>query len=77
VLEIPELCDFASLVPLSPANVGQDRPASACNHSVLNPRAAKTAESKAASSAAHGGGTHEGIHVHGYWTIEVRNPDGI
>jgi hypothetical protein len=39
-------------------------------------QAAKTAESKAASSAAPARGPHEGIQVHGYWTIEVRNPDG-
>jgi hypothetical protein len=38
--------------------------------------AAKTTESKAAPAGATARGPHEGIQVHGYWTIEVRNPDG-
>jgi hypothetical protein len=38
--------------------------------------AAKTTESKAASSAAPAKGAHEGIKVHGHWVIDVRNPDG-
>ena len=37
--------------------------------------AAKTSESKTAP-AAPAKGTHEGIQVHGHWTIEVSNPDG-
>ena len=35
---------------------------------------AKISPSLAAKSSSHG--PHEGINVHGYWTIEVRNPDG-
>jgi hypothetical protein len=30
----------------------------------------------AAPSERRPGGTHEGIKVHGHWTIEIRNPDG-
>jgi hypothetical protein len=33
-------------------------------------------QSAAAQEKASQGGRHEGIHVHGHWTIEVRNPDG-
>jgi hypothetical protein len=29
-----------------------------------------------AEESAHHGGPHEGIQVHGHWTIEVHNPDG-
>jgi hypothetical protein len=49
---------------------------SATVNSWQSPPAAKTAELKAAPSAAPAKGTHEGIKVHGYWTIDVRNPDG-
>jgi len=35
---------------------------------------AKISPSLAAKSSSHG--PHDGINVHGYWTIEVRNPDG-
>jgi hypothetical protein len=46
------------------------------------PPAAKTSAKLAAAataSAQHAksnGGTHEGIIVHGWWTIDVKNPDG-
>jgi hypothetical protein len=33
-------------------------------------------ESTAAEEKPSGDGSHEGIKVHGHWTIEVRNPDG-
>ena len=32
--------------------------------------------SSVAEETSHHGGNHEGIKVHGHWTIEVRNPDG-
>ena len=35
-----------------------------------------TPEQKLGSSETTAKGTHEGIQVHGYWTIEVRDPDG-
>ncbi len=40
--------------------------------------ASPTAQSgqPAATSKRQPGGNHEGIQVHGHWTIEVRNPDG-
>lgn len=38
--------------------------------------ATPTPEQKLGSSETTAKGTHEGIQVHGYWTIEVRNPDG-
>lgn len=33
-------------------------------------------QNPAANGPSHRGGQHEGIKVHGHWTIEVRNPDG-
>ncbi|HEY6273708.1 MAG TPA: hypothetical protein VIX19_17145 [Terriglobales bacterium] len=36
----------------------------------------ETTRSSAAENKRSGGGAHEGITVHGHWTIEVRNPDG-
>ncbi len=33
-------------------------------------------ETAVAGEKSSGGGSHEGIKVHGHWTIEVRNPDG-
>jgi hypothetical protein len=50
--------------------------------SVSTPAQAESEESKnpakqtTAGETASGGGPHEGIKVHGHWTIEVRNPDG-
>jgi len=45
---------------------------------------AQPAEEETAETEKHspqedstGGGRHEGIKVHGHWTIEVRNPDGL
>jgi hypothetical protein len=35
-----------------------------------------SAQSGAAQEVSQRGGPHEGIQVHGHWTIEVRNPDG-
>lgn len=37
---------------------------------------AETSESAVAEEKPSGDGRHEGIKVHGHWTIEVRNPDG-
>jgi hypothetical protein len=37
---------------------------------------AESAEKSAAEERPSGNGQHEGIKVHGHWTIEVRNPDG-
>src|ERR1700747_3718133 len=37
---------------------------------------ATAAENPSAQEDTHHGGQHEGIKVHGHWTIEVRNPDG-
>jgi len=37
---------------------------------------AQTATPRRAVEAAASNGQHEGITVHGHWTIEVRNPDG-
>lgn len=37
---------------------------------------AASAENAWAQEKAERGGRHEGIKVHGHWTIEVRNPDG-
>jgi hypothetical protein len=34
------------------------------------------ANAQEANNAKEAGGPHEGIKVHGHWTIEVRNPDG-
>jgi len=36
----------------------------------------ETSESAGAKKRPSGNGSHEGITVHGHWTIEVRNPDG-
>ena len=36
----------------------------------------KESESSVAEEKSSGDGKHEGIKVHGHWTIEVRNPDG-
>jgi hypothetical protein len=33
-------------------------------------------ENPSSQGNTHAGGQHEGIKVHGHWTIEVRNPDG-
>jgi len=54
--------------------------------SATSPTVPAAAPAKAAPAAQAGqstapserkpGGNHEGIHVHGHWTIEVRNPDG-
>lgn len=33
-------------------------------------------ENSSAEETSHRGGQHEGIKVHGHWTIDVRNPDG-
>lgn len=33
-------------------------------------------EEQVSATATGGGGTHEGIKVHGHWVIEVREPDG-
>ncbi len=38
--------------------------------------AAAAAQKPAAQAREEGGGTHEGIKVHGHWVIEVRSPDG-
>jgi hypothetical protein len=35
-----------------------------------------TARSATAENKRPGGGPHEGITVHGHWSIEIRNPDG-
>jgi hypothetical protein len=35
-----------------------------------------TSESSSAKEDSHHGGQHEGITVHGHWSIEVHNPDG-
>jgi hypothetical protein len=40
------------------------------------PTKAVPAVQPAAPAKRQPGGNHEGIHVHGHWTIEVRNPDG-
>ncbi len=37
---------------------------------------AQLEETKKPQETTSGGGNHEGIKVHGHWTIEVRNPDG-
>jgi hypothetical protein len=37
---------------------------------------AETSEKSSAEEKPSGDGNHEGIKVHGHWTIEVRNPDG-
>jgi hypothetical protein len=36
----------------------------------------ETSEKAVAEEKPSGDGSHEGIKVHGHWTIEVRNPDG-
>jgi hypothetical protein len=50
----------------------------AMNPAVPAPAPANSAQAvqPAAQAERQRGGTHEGIHVHGHWTIEVRNPDG-
>ena len=40
------------------------------------PAADADANNKVTSEEKPSGGPHEGIKVHGHWTIEVRNPDG-
>jgi hypothetical protein len=40
------------------------------------PAKAKQNPASPAREKSSGGGEHEGIKVHGHWTIEVRNPDG-
>jgi hypothetical protein len=37
---------------------------------------AEAAGKPSAEEKPYGGGNHEGIKVHGHWTIDVRNPDG-
>jgi hypothetical protein len=41
-----------------------------------SPARAKAPMAHAATHRGKGGGMHEGIKVHGWWTIEVRNPKG-
>lgn len=38
--------------------------------------AASTTQNATAGDSTSGGGNHEGLKVHGHWTIEVRDPDG-
>jgi len=40
------------------------------------PASAAQAAQPAAPSQRHPGGNHEGITVHGHWTIDIKNPDG-
>jgi len=53
----------------------QDQQAKGKKASAEKPAAQQSAESTAAREKPSGG-SHEGITVHGHWTIEVRNPDG-
>jgi hypothetical protein len=55
----------------SPVKVSPSAPAKADSVESETP-----ARQSAAEETAAGGGPHEGIKVHGHWTIEVRNPDG-
>ena len=49
----------------------------ACGREKQSPAAhAQLEETKKPQETTSGGGNHEGIKVHGHWTIEVRNPDG-
>jgi hypothetical protein len=69
---------FALMLSSSSAGRAQ---ASAASSAVPAATPAKAAPaSQAAQAAATGlrkpGGNHEGITIHGHWTIEVRNPDG-
>jgi hypothetical protein len=52
----------------------QAPPAAKANARVEEPQK-ETAQAIAAEKQS-GNGSHEGIKVHGHWTIEVRNPDG-
>lgn len=60
------------------ANAQQAPPNVSTASSKAQPAEEKTAtsESSSAKEDSHHGGQHEGITVHGHWSIEVRNPDG-
>jgi hypothetical protein len=51
-------------------------PASSTASSANAARPAAATAQKLAPTASGGKGTHEGIVVHGYWKIDIRNPDG-
>jgi hypothetical protein len=55
---------------------GAKQPVAAAAKAPSGPAQAEESESSAAEEKASGDGRHEGIKVHGHWTIEVRNPDG-
>jgi hypothetical protein len=55
----------------TPAKASPPAPATAENEEADSPT-----KKSARQGAASGGGPHEGIKVHGHWTIDVRNPDG-
>src|SRR5208337_4944362 len=61
-----------------PAQKAVEKPSSAATTAKTEAEGgqAKTGEESAAEEKPAGDGKHEGIKVHGHWTIEVRNPDG-
>ena len=75
----PKAPDKTSATPKLAANQTGEKqrfsPAAAAkmqNHEVE----AEASENVRAEEKSSGDGSHEGIKVHGHWTIEVRNPDG-
>jgi hypothetical protein len=63
------------LLLAAPRAQGQAAPAFAGAARASTP-AAQPIRPAAQAARKPGGGTHEGIKVHGHWTIEVRKPDG-
>lgn len=61
-------------VMLSSSSAG--RAQSSATSPAATPARTEQASQPAALGGRQPGGNHEGIQVHGHWTIEVRNPDG-
>jgi hypothetical protein len=74
----PKAQDKTSATPKLAANQTGEKQSSAAaaakmqNHEVEG----EASENVRADEKSSGDGSHEGIKVHGHWTIEVRNPDG-
>lgn len=57
--------------------LGENQSSVAATEKVQSKQAqGEESESSVAEEKSSGDGRHEGIKVHGHWTIEVRNPDG-
>ena len=57
--------------------VGEKQPSAATTAKVQSNQAqSEESENSVAEERVPNHGSHQGIKVHGHWTIEVRNPDG-